>query len=694
MVTKVNGVKRAAPAQSSKGNNAKKSKVVKKLPSPPPESEEEEEESEDEDLSSDEDIEASSEDELDELDDDEEEEEKDELDDLDNDDEDKVDEDKDSDDEDDDDEEDKDKVVDPNKKSSKEQHAEQRKVLAERKLQRKSGVEVQQIKNLWEKLRITKPTPPKQVRDKLCDEVWELSKDVILDLVLKHDASRVVQTLIKYSSKERRAKIIDSLKGNFYQLATSSYGKYLLVKLLHYGSKESRGKILDELHGKLRKLMRHKEGAYVAEDLYVLYSTAEQRHQIIREFWGAEYAVFRDSGKGKNVLEVTKESSEKKQLIMTNLFGTIKASVEKGSTGFQILHAAMKEYVSILEDNVELHDTQIRDFIDLLEEQFAELVHTQEGAEVASALIALANAKERKVIIRSLKSHTEELIKNEHGNLVLITLFLTVDDTVLVHKSFGQEIFTKELTPKLIQDKFSRRPLIYLLKGLDGRYFSPSVKKALTKYEELAYKKTSKKPQEQRRQELVTKALPLIYKSILSNESSEEFSLDKILSNNFVSQFLSELILTPTDNEEINEKYRPELVDAIFDKTIKGDIREDYHLVNKGPFITRLLKAIIQGSEYKWNPESKSLQVNANIAKIPATGTEFAVKVADEIIEKLKDWTTGQGAFVVISVFEVLQISSEAATFKKFKKELSKYKNLLAADKDNKGGQLLLTLLK
>ncbi|KAK6204381.1 Puf family RNA-binding protein [Scheffersomyces amazonensis] len=690
MVTKAKGVKRSAPSSNSKGN-LKKSKVVQKLPSPPTESEEESG-SEDE-LSSEEDIEVSSEDELDDLDKSEDE---DELDDLDT--EEKVvkDDEEDEDDDEESDDEDKEvsKEVDPNKKSSKEQHAEQRKLLAERKLQRKSGVEVQQIKNLWEKLRVTKPALPKQIKDKLCDEIWELAKDVILDLVLKHDASRVVQTLIKYCSKDRREKIVDSLKGNYYQLATSSYGKYLLVKLLHYGSKESRTKILDELHGKLRKLMRHKEGAYVAEDLYVLYSSAEQKHQILREFWGAEYAVFKDSGKGKNVLEVTKESSEKKQLIMSNLYGTIKASVEKGSTGFQILHAAMKEYVSILEDNIEMNDSQIRDFIDLLNEQFAELVHTQEGAEVASTLIALANAKERKLIIRSLKSHIEELIKNEYGNIVLITLFMTVDDTVLVHKSFGQELFTKELTPKFIQDKFARRPIIYLLKGLDGKFFAPNVKKQLTKYEELAYKKTSKKPQEQRREELASKALPLVYKSILAEKDGEEFGLDKTLSINLVSQFLSELILTPTDNEDINNKFRPELIDAIFDKTIKGDILEDFHLVNKGPFVTRLLKALIQGTDFKWNPESKKLETNTTSKAIPNTGIEFAVKVANEIINKLQDWTTGQGAFVVVAVYEVLQISSEDSTFKKFKKELLKQKKELASDKDNKGAALLLSLLK
>ncbi|KAH3681641.1 hypothetical protein WICPIJ_007396, partial [Wickerhamomyces pijperi] len=70
---------------------------------------------------------------------------------------------------------------------------EQKKLLSERKLKRKSGTQVENIKRLWEKLRVKNPPMPKEIRDKLCDETWELSKDVIGDLVLKHDASRVVQ---------------------------------------------------------------------------------------------------------------------------------------------------------------------------------------------------------------------------------------------------------------------------------------------------------------------------------------------------------------------------------------------------------------------------------------------------------------------------------------------------------------------
>lgn len=190
-------------------------------------------------------------------------------------------------------------------------HTEQRKLLKERKMQRKSGTQVQQIKSVWERLRVKTPPLPKQIREKLSNEIWELSKDCISDLVLKHDASRIVQTLVKYSSKDRREQIVDALKGKFYVLATSAYGKYLLVKLLHYGSRSSRQTIINELHGSLRKLMRHREGAYVVEDLFVLYATHEQRQQMIKEFWGSEYAVFRETHKDLTIEKVCESSIEK-----------------------------------------------------------------------------------------------------------------------------------------------------------------------------------------------------------------------------------------------------------------------------------------------------------------------------------------------------------------------------------------------
>ncbi|AET39059.1 Puf6p Ecym_3593 [Eremothecium cymbalariae DBVPG len=555
------------------------------------------------------------------------------------------------------------------------QHVEQRKLLKERKMQRKSGVEVQQIKSLWEKLRVKQPPMPREVREKFSNQVWELSKDCILDLVLKHDASRIVQTLVKYSPRERREQIVEALKGKFYVLATSAYGKYLLVKLLHYGTKHSRQIIIDELHGNLRKLMRHREGAHVVEDLFVLYASQEQRNQMIREFWGSEYSVFRDAHKDLTIEQVCESSVEKRNIIARNLVGTITASVEKGSTGFQILHAAMKEYIKIA------NEKEISEFIEILQDQFAELVHTAEGSDVACVLISKANAKERKSIIKNLKDHAENLIKNQYGNQVFITLLMTVDDTVLLYKAFAPVV--KDKLKDFLVDKWGRRPFLYIIVGLDGKYFSPLIKQDLERYIELS-NTTSKKPFEQRRLELLKK-FGLLFIDCLSDE------LPIILKDSMGCQFVSEIVTNDELYQQLSEEHKTkfqELIDAIV-ISFKGDISEEEHPIHR-PFSVRLLKSMIQGG--KWNNKEKIL---IPLAQVQGLGIPFAQKFYDEIIDSnnLLDWINNpSSSFTIVSLYDTLHAKKQGTQFMKDLKALKKKE--IHGNEDNKGAQLLLNLLK
>ncbi|CAI4059492.1 Puf6p SKDI_04G6970 [Saccharomyces kudriavzevii IFO 1802] len=553
-------------------------------------------------------------------------------------------------------------------------HTEQRKLLKERKMQRKSGTQVQQIKSVWERLRVKTPPLPKQIREKLSNEIWELSKDCISDLVLKHDASRIVQTLVKYSSKERREQIVDALKGKFYVLATSAYGKYLLVKLLHYGSRTSRQAIINELHGSLRKLMRHREGAYVVEDLFVLYATHEQRQQMIKEFWGSEYAFFRETHKDLSIEKVCESSVEKRNIIARNLIGTITASVEKGSTGFQILHAAMREYVKIA------NEKEISDMIDLLHEQFAELVHTPEGSDVACTLVAKANAKERKLILKALKNHGEKLIKNEYGNIVFITILNCIDDTVSVFKTFSPTV--KEHLQEFIIDKFGRRPWLYILLGLHGKYFSPIVKNELLRYIQLS-EATSKKEPLQRRHELLSKFAPMFLSTISKNYSD-------ILTENLGCQFVVEVLINDELYAQLSEKDQEKYQQVLHNilTTFKGDITEEEHPIHR-VFSTRLLKALIQGG--KWNNKEKKVEPLKNVQGL---GVPFAHKLYDEIIDSsnLLEWiNNADSSFTVVALYETLKDQKEG---KEFLKDLKEIQSKITSDQNNKGSHLLVKLLK
>lgn len=68
--------------------------------------------------------------------------------------------------------------------------------------------------------------------------------------------------------------------------------------------------------------------------------------------------------------------------------------------------------------------------------------------------------------MKALKEHVLELCKHEHGHTVLIAVFDTIDDTVLVNKMIIAEILKNTLD--LVKDEWGRKVLKYILiKNLD-----------------------------------------------------------------------------------------------------------------------------------------------------------------------------------------------------------------------------------
>lgn len=57
-------------------------------------------------------------------------------------------------------------------------------------------------------------------------------KGNVPDIVLKHDASRIVQTVVKYGTPEERNQIALELKGKFKELAESRYSKVGCARIL------------------------------------------------------------------------------------------------------------------------------------------------------------------------------------------------------------------------------------------------------------------------------------------------------------------------------------------------------------------------------------------------------------------------------------------------------------------------------
>ncbi len=74
-------------------------------------------------------------------------------------------------------------------------------------------------KKIWEKIRQKKISKPE--RKKLIRDLQTEAKGHIKDLVFKHDASRVVQTVMKYGDINARTMIAQELKGTYVELSQS-----------------------------------------------------------------------------------------------------------------------------------------------------------------------------------------------------------------------------------------------------------------------------------------------------------------------------------------------------------------------------------------------------------------------------------------------------------------------------------------
>ena len=80
------------------------------------------------------------------------------------------------------------------------------------------------LKPLWFQAR-SKSFPSPKERQKHVKNLMDALRGNVKDIVLKHDASRIVQTVVKYGGKKEREEIAGELKGSYKELAQSRYSK-------------------------------------------------------------------------------------------------------------------------------------------------------------------------------------------------------------------------------------------------------------------------------------------------------------------------------------------------------------------------------------------------------------------------------------------------------------------------------------
>ncbi|CAB54870.1 pumilio family RNA-binding protein Puf6 [Schizosaccharomyces pombe] len=540
------------------------------------------------------------------------------------------------------------------KSNSKESHAQRKKLQKERKAMKPFADTSLKAKSLWDKLR-QKTSIKAEERKTIIAELFDLIRTNVKQLVFKHDMSRVVQTCVKFGSKQQRETICAELAGSYVDLCKSPYGKYLAIKIFKYGTPKMKEVILGEMYGNVVKMIRHREAAYVVEDAFREFTNLQQQRALICEFYGPEFQVFKDRTQDIHIDKLLIDHPEKRPSIMQNLWKTIEGSIAKGSIGFTMVHRAMLEFINHADSN------EAKELLNLTKELIYEFVHTRDGSQVAMKLFALANAKDRKVMLKSLRPYLIETAKDSYGHLVVVAALDCTDDTIMTGKLLQAE-FEGELL-KLSADKFARRILLYVLVGWeDARYFSKENRELLRSLDSLKAK-TSKKDPIVRRNELKATIGPLLI-SLISKAAGD------MIAESLASQVLVDALLyAPCEKEEA--------VDATL-KAFDGNPEQDNHLIHQ-IHCSRALKTLVQNGH--WSGAEKQV-----------VKAEDDLKVASKLIVIIKkylvEWASGDGAFVVVAVLEALSDSEK----QEFLKILRKHKNQLNKS-EFRGTKKLLEML-
>ncbi|KAI1197504.1 armadillo-type protein [Nemania serpens] len=564
--------------------------------------------------------------------------------------------------------------------TSRESHQKQRQLAQDRKSNKPLADELTRAKKLWERLR-RKSHVPKEERDKLVEELFTITTGRMKDFVLKHDAVRVVQTAIKYSTPERRKMIAKELQGTYALLAESRYAKFLIGKLIVEGDNEVRDLIVPEFYGRVRKMINHPEASWILDDIYRGVASKEQKAILLREWYGPDTFLFRGTAEGEDaptaeLSAILEKDPGKRASIMKYLLDLTNQLIQKKLTGFTMLHDAMYQYYV----NVKVGSEEAREYMEMIKEDengdlLKNMGFTKNGARLVCLLLAYGTAKDRKQILKTYKDTFQLMSTDPYGHLIILTAYDTIDDTVLTSKSIILELLGKSEQNDtsnivtLANDPNAKLAIRYLLEGPSKVLFDGSHAGDLQLLEQIweLRKTTSKKDPEIRRKELVAALSPSLLAAIAS-------SPEELIATSFGCQLVTEALLSCVGDKSEALKAVASTAGGDPDAEPEKSDEDNEALsifpspphISKIPHGGRMFKTLISGGRF----DKSSRKV------IPCDPPLCFADILYPIIkEHVMSWATGPSSFVVLNLFEVDDFSHSGElrkTLKKHRKQLEK----------------------
>ncbi|KAJ7471227.1 armadillo-type protein [Mycena galericulata] len=395
----------------------------------------------------------------------------------------------------------------PNQKdpaAARESHKAQKVLQEQRRAAKPHSTLLADAKRVWSHANAKNLSAPD--RQKLIHELMDVIRGRVKDIVFKHDASRIVQTVVKHGRQKERDEVAAELKGKYKELAQNKYSKFLVTKLIRL-CPSHRQSILLEFQGHVLRLLLHREATSVLSDAFELYTNAYERTLLVRDFYGKETALFtmtsgsaEDKERARKGLAGVLEGAdpERRKRVLSSMKGALTSifdNSDKGAVTHAVVHRALWEYIVAVNNSPDEAEgeKQLREIFEVCQDVLAELVHTKDGSRVVREFLARGSAKDRKQILKVLKPHVERMCVDDEAQLVLFTALDVIDDTKLVIKTLVPEMTAPANT--LCQTPQGRRALLYLIVPRTRRHFTPAQIAALAETDEIRAWTSKKAPE-------------------------------------------------------------------------------------------------------------------------------------------------------------------------------------------------------
>nr|XP_020456725.1 pumilio homolog 3 isoform X2 [Monopterus albus] len=372
-----------------------------------------------------------------------------------------------------------------------------------------------QSKKVWGDLR--RRDCDDNLKKKLMKELHDLVRGKIRQMAFAHDSVRVLQCFIQFGSHEQRQEVFDELKDDIIVLCKSQYGRHVVKKLLMYGNKELVAAVMQTFKGHVRPMLRHAAASSIIEYAYNDKAVLAQRQLLTEELYGNIFTICKSSV--CNTIDKVAEANPDK---LNSIIDEMKQILTPMAQKEQVIKHSLVHKV-FLDFFLLAPDKQRTEMIESIRESVVYMAHTHDGARAAMHCLWHGTAKDRKVIIKTMKTYMVKFAMGEFGHLVLLAIFDCVDDTKLVKQAVLSEILSS--LDEVISNKYGKKVLLYLLSPRDPAHLLPEIIKVLEQGDGNTH---SKKDAAVRRRELLEFVSPPLLEYLRDNAAT--MAMDKATS--------------------------------------------------------------------------------------------------------------------------------------------------------------------